>query len=223
VRYIIGLAALALVMLVVLPLAYRIFQNQQNDDPATFATQPISTQGMDRWKTYNSDLYGLRFEYPANYFLAPTSNAKSIYLRQNTYSAAECKTVGKRIGLHFYRLGEVTGIGTIKLTEETAVADIEKQFLEKDDRPQVIRNCFRRNLNGNDAIVCVTQAPGEMPFLTGGIYEVSVFAVFEMEGGERILVKMSNSGGGTPYTGDRALRNDVLRVSHTLHWKQYKK
>jgi len=54
--------------------------------------------------------------------------------------------------------------------------------------------------------------------VTSGIFEVFVLGIFNMEDGERILVQMTNSAGGTPYKCDRSLRYDVLRIFQTLQW-----
>ncbi|WP_319522890.1 hypothetical protein [uncultured Desulfosarcina sp.] len=208
-----------------------LYAQHRYDDPDAFARMPVSTAGMGNWNEYHDAHFGFEIKYPQNYFLdqkyaADTTSAsptRFLSLRQNTTSEEECRTIGKRIGVHILRLGRVTGFNlagcSIKLTENTRVADIEQQFLteaSKDHRPKVQRTCYRRDINGNDSIVLTKCAPGEAPGLTGGIFEVYVLGIHETGDGERILVRMDNTAGGTPHTGDRALRRDVLRIFHTL-------
>jgi len=225
---------ISIALLIVLFIGWRMYQYQQYDVPANFATLPISTQNIRGWKTYHNEHFGFEIKYPDYYFLARTSdfnhtsNFGYILLRQHPVSAEEGKTSysGEGISLYMYRLGQVTSFGisgdSIKLTKETTADDIAQQFLEDDNRPLVRRDCHRRDINGNNTIICTIRAPGEMPLLTGGIFEVFILGVYEMENGERILARMSNNAGGTPYTGDRALRRDMLRVFHTLRWTSYK-
>jgi len=198
------------------------------DDPANFAIMPISTRYIHGCKTYHNEEYGFEIKYPDNYFLVPSSSSERISLRENTSSAEECKTQGKRIGVYVYRLGktprgEICGIGLggyfIKLTKESTLDDIAHQFLVDGNRPLVRRNCYQRVINGNFILICTLLAPGESPERTGGIFNVFVLGIYEMKNGERILVKVCNDDGGTPYTVDRALRHDVLQVFHTLRWK----
>ena len=221
------IAILSVGLVVVLLVGWRGWRGR-HDDPARLAAIRVTLEDTRHWRTYRYEHFGLELKYPENYFLAKTSDfdaAKGfgyITLRQDARSAEDCKTLGKRIGAHVYRLGQVSGIGlggrSVKLTPATTVADIEGQFLADDNRPQVRRNCHRREINGVDAIVCTSQAPGENAWLTGGIYDVFVLGVYERANGERLLVKISNNAGGTPHTGDRALRRDTVRVFHTLRW-----
>jgi len=226
----IEITILAIALLALLVIVWSFYQehvHQQYDLPAKFAGMPVSLQNIQDWKTCRNELYGFEIKYPENYFLCQHS-VDRISLRQNTTSEEECRTAGKRIGLHVYRLGQVTGIGlgsySIQLTQDTTVEDIAQQFLPDDNRSmvRVLRTCHPRKINGNDAIVCTITAPGEMPWLTGGIFEVFVLSIYETKDGERILVKVSNDAGGTPHKGDRALRRDVLRVFHTFRWPEQK-
>ena len=214
----VGLILLMLALVAALFAAFRSYHNRQFDDPATFAAMPVSLEDTGDWKNYTSDTYGFTFRYPANYFLAPTSTVDALSLRQNTYSAEECRTAGQRIGMRLYRLGQITGLGSLSLTESTTVGDIQQHFLAEKRGARVTRTAYRRDINGHDTLLCVARAPGEMAWLTGGIYEVFIYGVYENKNGERILAILSNNAGGTPHTPDRALRRDMLRVFHTLRW-----
>lgn len=185
---------------------------------------PVSTEGRDGWKEYHDERFGFSMKYPQGYFHDP-KHTTFLSLRQDTTSAEECRTSGKRIGVHIQPLGRGTALRlagcSITLTSDATVADIEQQFLSedaKDRRPAVHRTCHRRGINGTPGIICTLRAPGEAPMLTGGIYEVYVLGIFDVADGKRILVQMNNVAGGTPHTGDRKLRRDVLRVFHTLRW-----
>jgi len=220
-------AVVSLVLVIVLYVGWRRYVHPSDavspsyDDPATFATMPITPQEANSGKVYRNERFGFEIKYPENYFLDPsTSSDRYISLRQDTTSAGQCKTSGKRIGLNVCRLeqdGSTTlGGYSIALTQDSTVNDIAPQFVRPDNRPLVQRNCYQRVINGTTALICTLRAPGEAVARTGGIYEVFVLGVHEMKNGERILIRVSNDAGGTPYTGDRALRRDVLRVFHTL-------
>lgn len=180
------------------------------------------------WKTYRNEPFGLEIRYPENYFLCPGGataysgkpDTEYITLRENTYSAAECGTSGKRIGFDMYRLGSGIQVSFnrkyIKLTAQTTLDDIAAPYLEEEKRRMVRRSCEVRDVNGRKALVCTEQAPGEAEGRTSGIYEIWAYTICEKENGERILVKLHNSAGGTPYTRDKALRRDVPLILNTL-------
>ena len=184
----------------------------------------VVAEDMDDWKEYHDQQLGFGIKYPRHYFHDP-QHTTYLSLRQNTTSAEECRTLGKRIGVHVRQLRpgmafDVAGC-LIELTGDTTLADIERQFLaadSKDDRPAVRRTCHRRNINGTPSLICTLRAPGEAPELTGGIFEVFVLGIHDLADGKRMLVQMDNTAGGTPYTIDRQLRRDVLWICHTLRW-----
>jgi len=217
-----------LFLAIILFAGWRIYLYRQYDVPDNFAYKSIAIKDDSSWEIYHNEPFGFEIKYPENYYLAHTSDFNNqssfgyISLRQNTSSADEAKTVGKRIGLYVYRPRKVSGISVggypIQLNRETTLDDIAQQFLVDDNRPAVLRNCYQREINGTEAIICIKRAPGEMPMVTSGIFEVFVLGIFNMEDGERILVQMTNSAGGTPYKCDRSLRYDVLRIFQTLQW-----
>jgi hypothetical protein len=216
----VGLTLLGGAILAVLAIGFRIEKNRHFDAPANYVSLPVYLGNTTHWKTYNSDTYGLTFKYPVNYFLTPNSAADRIALRQNTYTAAECKTLGKRIGIRLYRIGDISSIDSLRLTKETTLGDIQEHRQAEKHSSQVRQTTYRRGIYGQDFLICVMCAPGEAPWLTGGIYEVEIYAIYETGDGGRVLLKMSNSSGGTPHTGDRALRRDMLYILHTLRWYQ---
>jgi hypothetical protein len=189
---------------------------------------PMFAENAKDWKTYRNKSFGLEIKYPASYFLCPEREQAGarrvdfdyVTLRQNTASAAECRTIGKRIGFYMYRLGGALEFNlsgkTIRLTEETTADDIAERFLKGDNRPAVRRSCDSQDIHGTKAVICRVRAPGEAPGITGGIAEVFALGIFEMENGERILAQMSNDAGGTPHARDRALGRDVVRIFQTL-------
>ena len=205
------IAIISIASFAVFFVGWHVYNSVKYDDPDNFANVPVSMKDMNGWKSYQNEYFGFEIKYPENYFLAQKSDFNST----------------TNIGLHIFRLGPVTGISLggnfIKVNKDTTVSDIAQQFLEGNKKTLVQRTCHYRDINGNNTIICIIRAPGEIPSLTGGIFEVFVLGVYEMENGERILVQMSNSAGGTPYTGDRTLRLDVLRIFHTYRWKSLKK
>ena len=221
-------SAILAALLIALLVGWGLHRRRQYDVPATFATMSISAEDTRGWGAYHDDEFGFDVSYPPNYSLAPAiysthkSNLCHVSFRRGAASSGGRRTAGKGVSLHAYRLGQITGMGlggrSIKVTRETTLADIAQQFMADDNRPLVRRTCHRRDINGNQTIVCTIRAPGEQPLLTGGIFQVFVLGVYEMGNGDRVLVQMSNNAGGTPYTGDRAIRRDVLRVFHTLRW-----
>ena len=227
------IAIISIASFAVFFVGWHVYNSVKYDDPDNFANVPVSMKDMNGWKSYQNEYFGFEIKYPENYFLAQksdfnsTTNIGHVSFRQGTSSQEGHRTLGKRIGLHIFRLGPVTGISLggnfIKVNKDTTVSDIAQQFLEGNKKTLVQRTCHYRDINGNNTIICIIRAPGEIPSLTGGIFEVFVLGVYEMENGERILVQMSNSAGGTPYTGDRTLRLDVLRIFHTYRWKSLKK
>jgi hypothetical protein len=196
----------------------RLCPKYRYDDPADFATMPVSTKGMDDWKEYHDEQIGFSIKYPPNYFLDP-KHARYLSLRQNT--------TGKGIRIRIWQLGRTSfSGGPIKLTEDTTVSDLERQIMAEDledRRPAVRRTCHRRKINGTPYLVRTKRAPGESSVLTSGIFEVYVFGIYDMADGKRFLVMMDNTFGGTPYTRDRKLRSDMLRVLHTLRWSHPKR
>ena len=204
------------------------YPKNKYDDPAYFAAMPVSTKGMDDWKEYHDKQFDFSIKYPPNYFLDPISTTH-LSLRQNTASVEECRTLGKRIRVRVWQLGRISRFSssgfTIRPTEDMTLSDLEQQILAQDledRRPAVRKTCHRRNINGTPGLVRTVRAPGESPMLTSGIFDVYVFGIYDMADGKRFLVMMDNTGGGTPYTRDRELRRDVLRVFHTLRWTSSK-
>ena len=127
-----------------------------------------------------------------------------------------------RIGLDLFRLGKISRISLgsrpIDLTENSTVEDIAEQFFQGENRPAVLLTRHFRNINGIATTICTIRAPGESPFLHGHIFEVYILGVYVTANGERFLAILSNSAGGTPRIGDRALRRDLLLMFHTLTW-----
>ncbi|MBU2572628.1 MAG: hypothetical protein KKH28_00915 [Elusimicrobia bacterium] len=195
--------------------------------PLIAACSPVPADNIP-WKTYHNEPFGLEIRYPGGYFLCSEGKQAGarrpdfdyITLRQNTASAADCRTVGKRVGFYMYRLGRVLEFSLsgkrIKLTKRTTVDEIAEQYLKDDNRPMVRRACESKDLNGRKAVICTERAPGEAAGRTSGIYEIHALTIFEMKNGERILARIANDAGGTPYTRDSALRDDVTRIFNTL-------
>jgi len=180
------------------------------------------------WKTYRNEAFGLEIRYPDNYFLCPGGSTaysgrpdtENVSLKENTSVGKDCVLSGKRIGFEMYRLGSGVQVSFnrkyIKLTAETTLDEIAAPFLEKEPRQMVRRACEVRDVNKRRTLICTEQAPGEAEGRTSGIYEIWAYTICGKENGERILVKLHNSAGGTHYTRDRALRRDVLRILDTL-------
>ena len=219
---------LVLVLLVASFFGWRVYRHQYV--PIDVASVPAE-KNTHGWKTYQNKSFGFEINSPANYLPCEQGQTKSIQpvnfdyilLRQNTFSAEDCISVGKRIGLYAYRLGRMSGFSlsgnTFKLTKETTISDIAHQFVVADNRPLVHRSCYQRNFNGNNAIICTNRAPGEMPEFTGDTFDVFVLAVYAMKNGERILVRVSNDAGGTPYTADHELQRDAIQIFSTLRFE----
>lgn len=219
-------APIILLVLIALIVGGWIYQKrvyQKYDIPAHFAKMPVSTQNMNDWKSYHNEKYGFEIKYPRNYYLDPKSNYDYISLRQNTTSAEECKKLGMRIGLRVYRLEQGNihlGGNVIQFNKDLNMDDIARQFLAGDNRPLVRRECYKRDINGNNILICILNAPGEDPLLTGGIYEVEVFGFYQLKNGDRVLINVNNEDGGTPHTVDRMLRRDLLRILFTIRWSE---
>ena len=106
-------------------------QQHRDDDPAAFATMSVVAEDMDDWKEYHDQQLGFGIKYPRHYFHDP-QHTTYLSLRQNTTSAEECRTLGKRIGVHIRQLGPGMAFDLagcfIELTGDATVADIERQF-----------------------------------------------------------------------------------------------
>lgn len=219
---------LPLLLLVAPFLGWRAYQHYV---PIDVSNVTITAKDINGWQTYHNKLFNFEVKYPKNYFLCYQTITSRIQvissnrfpLRQNTTSDEECATAGKEITIYVYPLSQISSFGlngeTIKLTKEVTVDDIARQYLEQEtNRPGVPHSCYPQDINGIKSITCTKRAPGESRGISGGIFKVSVLGIHELADGERILVVVSNSGGGIPYTGDHALHRETIRVFHTIEF-----
>jgi len=181
------------------------------------------------WQTYRNARNDFELKYPQNYFLcrekeSGSGNILNISLREDTLSPEECRTSGKRIDINLFLLGDVDDFklarNTIGLTKETSLDDITQQFLQKEpDFPDIIHSCDLQTTNEVQSITCVKKAPGEAPHKTGGIFEMTVLGIYELDNNDRVLVSISNMGGGTPHANDHAFTQKTAEVFQTIKFE----